>query len=170
MSFLEVSMGSPVSQLLEGRGGEVVYLDGAVPWFLEKIQMDAWPQLGDPEPGRCEGSSCLRGALKSDWNGLPIALIPYRAVGVWTLSQRTHSAGFAGSQISISPEESRSAVKLPLKLFNLKASDKEQAFCLAHCSSALQNFPSSSFSPQDIGEKISSSTRVQAGTSCFICW
>lgn len=69
-------MASPVSRLL----GDLFGWSSA--WSLEKIQMDARPQLGDPEPGGCEGSSCLRGALESPgWNGLPIALTPHRGCG-----------------------------------------------------------------------------------------
>ena len=52
------------------------------------------------------------------------------------------------------PEGSQGAVKLLLKLFNLKTSDKEQVYCLAHCTLTLWKLPIHLISPHDIGEKL----------------
>lgn len=110
--------------------------------------MGARPQLGDPEPGGCEGSSCLRGALESTgWNGLLIALTSHRGCGYLDSVTESALGGLCRKPHFHFRRDLRSAVKLPLKLFNLKASDKEQALCLARCTLTLQNFPSSSFSP-----------------------
>lgn len=68
----------------------------------------------------------------------------------------------------------RRAVKCLLKLFNLKDSNKEPAYCLAHCTFALQKFsidlifsPTSALSHR---WEVISSTILQTVSSCFICW
>lgn len=89
----------------------------------------------------------------------PIALNPHEGHGYFgPVTENTLSGLWRKPNFHFPMRDLSRTVKLLLKLFHLKASDKEQAYFLAHCTFTLQSFPSISLSPQlqihDIGGKV----------------
>ena len=131
-------------------------MDRVMPWSLEKDTEGCSPTAWRPWTWRVWGSSCLKVAVESiGWKVLTKALTPREGCGYFgSPTEKTLSRLWRKPNFHFSLRDLRGAVKLLLKLFNLKTSDKEQVYCLAHCTLTLWKLPIHLISPHDIGEKL----------------
>lgn len=89
------------------------------------------------------------------WKVHTTALTPQEGLGYFgSATENILSRLWREPNFHFSLTDLRRAVKLLLKLFNLKASDKKQANCLAHCTLTLWKLPIHLISPHDIGKKL----------------